>query len=94
MNRIFCLLGLAGLLLAAGCRKDDVVDCAPTSNLTLKEFTLRNGAPVQTFTLLVGPTATYQSFTTSGGAVITFVGNSFILPNGNPATGTAQVRVR
>jgi hypothetical protein len=30
MNRLFCLLGLAGLLLAAGCRKDDLVDCAPT----------------------------------------------------------------
>lgn len=96
MNRLFCLLGLAGLLLAAGCRKDDVVDCAPaTSNLSLQEFTRRNGAPVQTFSLALGSTAqVVQTFTTSGGARISFPSVGFLLPNGTTATGTAQVRVR
>jgi hypothetical protein len=96
MNRLFYLLGLAGLLLAAGCRKDDLVDCAPvTSNLSLQEFTRRNGVPVQTFSLTLGSTAqVVQTVTTSGGAVISFPPTGFVLPNGTAATGTAQVRVR
>jgi hypothetical protein len=95
MNRLFCLLGMAGLLLAAGCRKDDVIDCAPaTPNSTLKEFTKRNGAPAQNFILTLGPNAGSQSITTRAGAIITFPSSSFILPNGAAATGTAQVRVR
>ncbi|MGI4867027.1 MAG: hypothetical protein ACRYFZ_24130 [Janthinobacterium lividum] len=98
MNRLLLLLGLAGLLAAAGCRKDDVVDCAPatpaTSNLTLAEFTLRNGVPVQSFTLTLGPTVGNQVITTSAGATITFPGSRFLLPNGTAAAGTAQVRIR
>jgi hypothetical protein len=96
MNRLFCLLGLTGLLLVAGCRKDDVVDCAPVaSNLSLQEFTQRNGVPVQTFSLTLGSTAqAVQTFTTSGGARISFPAVGFLLPNGTAATGAAQVRVR
>lgn len=95
MNRLFLLLGLAGLLLAAGCRKDDLVECAPTSNLSLEDFTRRNGAPVQTFSLTMGSTAqVVQTFTTNGGAVISFPSTGFLLPNGTAATGTAQIKVR
>ena len=96
MNRLFCLLGLAGLLLAAGCRKDDVVDCAPASTANaLDEFTRRNGAPVQTFTVPLGIIGTIpQVVVTSGGAGITIPTTSFLLPSGSMATGPAQVRVR
>jgi hypothetical protein len=96
MNRLFLLLGLAGLLLAAGCRKDDLVECAPTatSNLSLQEFIRRNGVPVQTFSLTLGPTTGNQTVTTSAGTTITFPGSRFTLPNGTAASGPAQVRVR
>lgn len=98
MNRLFPLLGLAGLLAAAGCRKDDVIDCAPaltpTSNLSLEEFTRRNGAPVQTFTVLLGPNNAIQSATTSAGARVTLPASSFLLPSGASATGPAEVRIR
>jgi hypothetical protein len=96
MNRIFLLLGLAGLLLAAGCRKDDLVDCGPTANpSSLTDFTRRNGVPVQTFSLTLGSTAqVVQTFTTSGGARISFPSTGFLLPNGTAATGAAQVRIR
>jgi hypothetical protein len=95
MNRLFYLLGAAGLLLVAGCRKDDVVDCPPaatTSNAWFADLVRQNGAPVQTFTLTLGAGA--QTFTTSSGAQLTFPGASFLLPNGTAATGAAQVRVR
>lgn len=96
MNRLFLLLGLAGLLLAAGCRKDDLVDCAPTSNSSsLTDFTRRNGVPVQTFSLALGSTAqVVQTFTTSAGARISFPSAGFLLPNGAAATGLAEVRIR
>ncbi len=96
MNRLFLLLGLAGLLLAAGCRKDDVLDCAPMpAAMTLEDFARRNGAPVQTFSLALGSTAqVVQTFTTSAGARIAFPAVGFILPNGTAATGPAQVRIR
>lgn len=96
MNRLFLLLGLAGLLLAAGCRKDDLVDCAPTSNSSsLTDFTRRNGVPVQTFSLALGSTAqVVQTFTTSAGARISFPSAGFLLPNGAAATGPAEVRIR
>ncbi len=97
MNRLFLLLGLAGLLLAAGCRKDDVIDCAPTptSNSALEDFTRRNGVPVQTFSLTLGSTAqVVQTFITSSGARISFPSTGFLLPNGTAATGPAQVRIR
>lgn len=89
MNRLFLLLGLAGLLLAAGCRKDDLVDCAPGS--ALKDFARRNGVATQTFTINLGQS---QSITTQAGAVITFPANSFLTSANSLATGTAQVRVR
>lgn len=92
MNRLFLLLGLAGLLLSAGCRKDDVVDCVPaTSTSSLKDFSRRNGATTQLFTIDLGQT---QSLTTRGGAVLTFPANSFRTPSNSLATGTGQVRVR
>jgi outer membrane protein assembly factor BamB len=92
MNRLFLLLSLAGLLLAAGCRKDDVVDCAPvSSNSPLKDFTRRNGVATQTFTINLGQT---QSLTTRGGAIITFPAASFLTSTNSVATGTAQVRIR
>jgi hypothetical protein len=95
MNRIFFLLGLAGLLLAAGCRKDDVVDCAPTPTDALDGFTQRNGAPVQTFALPLGNIGTFpQVVITSSGAGITFPTTSFLLPNGAMATGIAEARIR
>ena len=98
MNRLVLLLGMAGLLLAAGCRKDDVVECAPatpaTSNLSLEDFARRNGAPVQNFTVLLGPNNALQFVTTSAGATITLPASSFLLPNGTSANGPAQVRVR
>ena len=95
MNRLFFLLGLAGLLLAAGCRKDDVVDCAPTPIDILDGLAQRNGAPVQTFTVPLGIIGTIpQVVVTSGGAGITIPTTSFLLPTGTMATGAAQVRVR
>lgn len=96
MNRLFLLLGLAGLLLAAGCRKDDLVECAPTpTSSPLTDFTRRNGVPVQTFSLALGSAAqVVQTFTTSGGARISFPSAGFLLPNGTAATGPAEVRIR
>ncbi|TVT41181.1 hypothetical protein FNT36_06890 [Hymenobacter setariae] len=96
MNRLFLLLGLAGLLLAAGCRKDDLVECAPTptSNLSLSEFTQRNGAPVQSFNITLSPGGAPQVITTTGRATLTFPADGFLLPTGAAATGSAQVRVR
>ncbi len=95
MNRLFLLLGVAGLLLAASCRKDDLVDCAPTPVSALDGFTQRNGVPVQTFTVPLGIIGTIpQVITTSGGAAISIPTTSFLLPNGSMATGNAQVRVR
>jgi hypothetical protein len=94
MNRFFLLLGLAGLLVA-GCRKDDLVDCAPVATSALDEFTQRNGAPAQAFTVPLGIIGTIpQVVVTSGGASITIPTTSFLLPNGAMATGPAQVRVR
>lgn len=100
MNRLLLLLGLAGLLLVAGCRKDDVVDCAPAPTpaptSALDDFTRRNGVPVQTFVLgLSSIISTFpQVVTTSGGANILLPANGFLLPNGSMATGTAEARIR
>jgi hypothetical protein len=100
MNRLLLLLGLAGLLLAAGCRKDDFLDCppatptsppTPTSNLSLEEFIRRNGVVVQRFFLVLNKT---QTITTRAGASITFPANRFLLPTGAVATDTAMVSVR
>ncbi|GAB3635542.1 hypothetical protein GCM10027422_11320 [Hymenobacter arcticus] len=95
MTRFLLLLGAAGLLLASGCRKDDIVDCAPsTSNLSLADFTRRNAVAVQVFPLVLGPTFAAQDITTSGGAKFSLPAISFLLPTGGPATGTAEVRIR
>ncbi|MDJ0366120.1 hypothetical protein QMK33_13240 [Hymenobacter sp. H14-R3] len=86
------LLAAAGLLLAS-CRKADVIVCDPTpaDSLSLADFTRRNSAPVQAFSLAVGTTTT---LTTQAGTTLVFPGNGFILPSGAAATGTAEVRVR
>jgi hypothetical protein len=89
MTRLFLFLGVAGLLAAAGCRKDDVVDCAPAASLA--DFTRRNSVATQTFTL---PMGSAQTITTAGGARLTFPAAGFLLPTGAVATGTAQVRIR
>lgn len=99
MNRLLLLLGLAGLLLAAGCRKDDEVECAPTptptSNLSLEDFTRRNGVPVQTFSLTLGSgSQSQQIFTTKAGARLFIPSAGFLLPNGTMAAGAAELRVR
>lgn len=102
MKLLFFLLGVASLLAVASCRKDDVVVCTPTpvplptptSNLSLEDFTRRNGAPVQTFTLTLGTSVAPQTVITSAGAKLTFPATNFVLPTGALATGTAQVRVQ
>jgi hypothetical protein len=100
MSRLLLWVGAAGLLLA-GCRKDDLIDCTPTpvvtppnpptSNLSLADFTRRNGAPVQYFRF--APNIT-QTVTTRGGARITLPARYFYLPNGTMASDTCTLRVR
>jgi hypothetical protein len=89
MTRLFLFLSAAGLLAVAGCRKDDVVDCAPGSGLA--DFIRRNSVAPQTFPLRLD---SIWSVTTAGGARLTFPAASFLLPTGARATGTAQVRIR
>jgi len=95
-------LFLAGLLLAS-CRKDDLIECYPTttgvtvpassaSNLSLAEFSRRNGVPMQTFNVVLGAQA--QTVTTTGGATITLPANGFLLPNGAAASGAAVLKLR
>jgi hypothetical protein len=100
MTRSLLLFSVAGLLIVAGCRKDDIVNCAPsvpgspgnpTSNLSLADFTRRNSVAPQVFTLRLDSS---RSITTASGARLTFPASQFLLPNGTPATGTAQVRIR
>jgi hypothetical protein len=90
MTRYLILLGVTGLLALAGCRKDDVINCAPT-NLPLADFSRRNSALTQTFTLALGSS---QTITTAGGATLSFPANGLLLPTGGAASGTAQVRIR
>ena len=98
MTRYLILFGAAGLLALAGCRKDDLVECAPTtfpapptSVLTLSNFSRSNSVPTQTFTLALGGS---QTITTAGGASFTFPANGYQLPTGGVASGAAQVRIR
>jgi hypothetical protein len=94
MTRYLILLGTASVVALAGCRKDDVIDCAPTTTSTtlpLADFSRRNGVPTQTFTLTLGAS---QTLTTAGGAALTFPANALRLPGGGVASGTAQVRIR
>ncbi|MGY3087824.1 hypothetical protein ACVWYF_000850 [Hymenobacter sp. UYAg731] len=81
-----------GVALLAACRKDDdVVVC--TAAATPATFAdLRAAAPaVQTFTFDL---AQAQSLRTRAGATLAFGPNAYLLPNGNVATGPAQLRVR
>lgn len=81
-----------GVALLAACRKDDVILCTlPLANSSV--FTdLRAAAPaVQTFTVNLNQA---QSFRTRAGATVAFGPNSFVLPNGNVATGQAELRLR
>lgn len=93
MTRYLFLLGVAGLLLLAGCRQDDLIECAPSgpTSTTLAGFTRRNSVASQSFTLTL---AQSQTIKTAAGATLTFPANGFLLPTGQVATGTAQVRVR
>jgi hypothetical protein len=83
-------MSAAGLLLVAGCRKDDLVDCAPAT-APLVDFSRRHSVPVQTFRLALGTT---QTITTARGTTFTFPANSLLLPTGGVATDTARVRIR
>lgn len=83
---ILCL----GVALLAACRKDDVIVCEPATAATFAD--LKAAAPaVQTFTFDL---AQAQSIRASGGATVAFGANAYILPNGNVATGQAQLRLR
>ena len=91
--RYLAIIAAAGLLLMAGCRKDDLVECppAPARNSSLADFARRNSAAPQLFTITLKQ---LQTVTTAGGATLTFPARGFLLPNGDTARGTAQVRVR
>lgn len=80
-----------GVALLAACRKDDlIVVCDPAATNTIAD--IRAAAPaVQRFTFNL---AQAQSFRTSGGATLAFGPSAYILPNGNVATGQAELRVR
>lgn len=106
MKRFLSLLGLAGLLVAAGCRKDDSIACAPTviptppqptlpspatSKLSLAEFTSRNSYNFQYFRIPLGK---LQTLYTRGGGTLTFPANYFMLPTGAPVRDSALVRLR
>lgn len=96
-NRLFYRLGLARLLLAAGGRKDDVVDYAPTStsNLSLEDFTRRNGVYVQTFSLIPNLGAKASGFLLSRVVPTSiFLTSGFILPSGMIAAAAVKLRVR
>jgi hypothetical protein len=79
-----------GVALLAACRKDDVIVCDPVATNTIAD--IRAAAPAaQKFTFNL---AQAQSFRTSGGATLAFGPSAYILPNGNVATGQAELRVR
>lgn len=94
MNKILLLLGVAGLLLTAGCRKDDEVVCAPaTSIVSLADFSRGNMPAEQVFNL--PDVSQTQTIRTAGGAVLTIPGNSLMVAStGAAATGAAQLRFR
>ena len=83
---ILCL----GVALLTACRKDDVIVCEPAATATFAD--LKAAAPtVQTFPFDL---ARAQSFRTSRGATVAFSASAYTLPNGNVATGQAQLRLR
>jgi hypothetical protein len=89
MKHFACLC--LGVALLTACRKDDVVVCDPVAApATFAD--LRAAAPaVQTFTFDLNKA---QSLRTKGGATLAFGAYAYALPNGQPATGQAQLRVR
>jgi hypothetical protein len=85
----FLFLGVA---LLAACRKDDIIICDLPITTPSTFADLRAAAPaVQKFTFNL---AQAQSFRTRDGATAAFGANAFILPNGNVATGQAELRLR
>ena len=94
MNRLVLLLGAAGLLLAAGCRTDDEVVCAPAAGpAALAEFSRRNMPAEQVFNL--PDVGQLQTVRTAGGATLTIPANSLLVAStGAVATGAAQLRFR
>ena len=106
MKRFFSLLGLAVLLAATGCRKDDSIACAPTtvptppqptppspatSNLSVAEFTRRNSLPPHYYHIALNQ---IQTIPTQGGGTLTFPANYFASSSGAPASDSASVRLR
>ena len=106
MKRFFSLLGLAGLLVAAGCRKDDPIVCAPvdvptpptpippsplTSNTSLAKFRGGDSNRYQSFSIALDAV---QTITTRSGATLTFPANYFTSLNGPTAPDSALVQVR
>lgn len=89
MKHFACIcLGVA--LLAACHKDDDVVVCDPVPMADFAD--LPSAVPaVQTFAFDLGQA---QSIRTRGGATLAFNANAYRLPNGQRATGQAQLRVR
>lgn len=85
----FAILGL-GLALLAACRKDDIIVCETPVGASFAD--LKAAAPaVQTFTFDLGQA---QRLRTRAGATLAFNANAYFLPNGQLATGQAQLRLR
>ena len=81
-----------GVALLAACRKDDVIVCDSPVAAPSTFANLRAAAPaVQKFTFNL---AQAQSFRTRDGATVAFGASAYVLPNGNVATGQAEIRVR
>jgi hypothetical protein len=81
-----------GVALLAACRKDDVILCTLPVATSSAFADIRAAAPVvQTFSFNL---AQAQSFRTRAGATVAFGPNAFVLPNGNVATGQAELRLR
>jgi hypothetical protein len=81
-----------GMALLAACSKDDVVICDPALTASAAFSNFRIAAPAfQRFSVNLDQA---QSFRTRAGATVAFGPNAFVLPNGNVATGQAELRVR
>lgn len=81
-----------GMALLASCREDDVILCDLPVATSSAFADLRAAAPaVERFTFNLSQA---QSFRTRAGATVAFGPSAFVLPNGNVATGQAELRVR
>ena len=93
MNKLLLLLGVAGLLLTAGCRKEDEVVCAPPAGNPLADFFRRNQPAEQVFALPdVSQTQTIR--TAKGAKLIIRGGTLALLGTNTAATGAAVLRLR